>query len=296
MNLSEVLKSVCKKCHVTVADLARSTGQTPQNLTMKIRRNSVDFEDFCTYMDKLGVRVSFDLTYPNGETGDLPPTDPRARERIAILEQSLDAERRNTAYQKTLHTDMRTALYSLRGCIDMGIKNEDSASRMREYLKKSRLACAKLAHLMDQSIFATGEDEMTEANPIDSEVVKGKRILLVEDNDMNREITRDMLQENGMIVDCVNDGAAAVKRIKTVDPGTYDCVLMDIEMPVMNGIDATRAIRELPNRIRSNVPIVAMTANAFEEDRQRSAEAGMDAYLTKPIDTLKMIHVIASFL
>ena len=296
MNLSELLKQACKRCKVTVADLARATGQTPQNLTMKIRRGSVDFEDFCLYMEKLGVRVTFDLTYPNGETGDLPPTDPRARERIAILEQSLEAERRNTAYQKNLHTDMRTALYSLRGCIDMGLNNGESAARMREYMKKARLASAKLSHLMDQSIFATEQSEAEEASPADAELVKGKRILLAEDNELNREVSRDILQENGMIVDCVNDGAAALKRIKTVEPGTYDCVLMDIEMPVMNGLDATVAIRELPNRIRANVPIIAMTANAFEEDRQRSAEAGMDGYLAKPVDTVKMIHLIASFL
>ena len=112
----------------------------------------------------------------------------------------------------------------------------------------------------------------------------GKKILLVEDNALNQEIAVAILEEAGLAVDAVGDGVDAVERMQECDPDEYDLVLMDIQMPQMDGYTATREIRTLADNRKANIPIIAMTANAFEEDRQRAFAAGMNGHIVKPID------------
>ena len=123
----------------------------------------------------------------------------------------------------------------------------------------------------------------------------GKRILLAEDNDLNAEIAMTVLQENGMLVERAADGAACVELVKTHPAGYYSAVLMDIQMPVMNGYDAAKALRALPDG-RGALPILAMTANAFEEDKQRAFESGMDAHIAKPISVNLLLDTLHRFL
>ena len=111
-----------------------------------------------------------------------------------------------------------------------------------------------------------------------------KRILIAEDNELNREIALEILDAYGFVTDTVENGAAAVEKLGASKPGTYDLVLMDIQMPVMNGLEATGQIRKLADPEKASIPIIAMTANAFVEDRQRCLEAGMNDHLGKPID------------
>jgi CheY-like chemotaxis protein len=124
----------------------------------------------------------------------------------------------------------------------------------------------------------------------------GKKILLVEDNEMNRQIACDILEDNGFEVFTAENGQEAVKLIELSVPGQYDLVLMDVQMPVMDGFAATRAIRMLPAGYHSRIPIVAMTANAFEEDRKAALDAGMDEHISKPIDIDKMKYILSKFL
>ena len=112
----------------------------------------------------------------------------------------------------------------------------------------------------------------------------GKKVLLVEDNELNREIATALLEEIGISVDCVEDGTDAVERMNEVDDDRYDLIFLDIQMPKMDGYMTTREIRTLKNNKKANIPIVAMTANAFEEDKEKSFKAGMNAHLTQPID------------
>ena len=112
----------------------------------------------------------------------------------------------------------------------------------------------------------------------------GKKVLFVEDNELNREIATALLEEIGISVDCVEDGTDAVERMNEVDDDRYDLIFMDIQMPKMDGYMTTREIRTLKNNKKANIPIVAMTANAFEEDKEKSFKAGMNAHITKPID------------
>ena len=112
---------------------------------------------------------------------------------------------------------------------------------------------------------------------------KGRHILLVEDNELNREIAQEILREYGFRVDTAENGAVAVEKVRTAAPGSYDLVLMDVQMPVMDGYTATRQIRALDDPALAKIPILAMTANAFDEDRRNALENGMNGFLSKPI-------------
>ena len=123
----------------------------------------------------------------------------------------------------------------------------------------------------------------------------GKKILLVEDNELNREIAEVILEEDGFIIDTAEDGTIAVEKMKAAGTSDYDLILMDIQMPIMDGYEATRQIRALETEI-SRIPIIAMTANAFEEDRKAALEAGMNEHIAKPINVTKLKGLLSKFL
>ena len=112
---------------------------------------------------------------------------------------------------------------------------------------------------------------------------KGKHILLAEDNELNREIAEEILNAYGFEVDIAENGVIAVEKVGAAAPGQYDLVLMDVQMPIMDGYTATRRIRELENPALAGIPILAMTANAFDEDRRNALESGMNGFLSKSI-------------
>ena len=124
----------------------------------------------------------------------------------------------------------------------------------------------------------------------------GTRILLVEDNMLNREIACQLLRKRGFTIEVAENGMIAVDKVAHSEPGYYDLILMDIQMPVMDGYKATREIRGLENRELAGIPIIAMTANAFEEDRNKAFEAGMDEHVPKPFEIEKLIRVLQRYL
>lgn len=134
--------------------------------------------------------------------------------------------------------------------------------------------------------------EEEENTPAARTSIEGKRILLVEDNDLNREIAVEILNEEGMLVEEAEDGSIALDKLLEKGPGYYSLVLMDIQMPVMDGYTATQAIRSFENKELANIPIIAMTANAFEEDKRKALEMGMNAHVAKPIDVKHLLDVI----
>jgi signal transduction histidine kinase/ABC-type amino acid transport substrate-binding protein len=135
-----------------------------------------------------------------------------------------------------------------------------------------------------------------ETNPSDQKCLCGTRILLTEDNDLNAEIATELLQEEGCTVDRAKDGVECVDMLEKAANGTYQLILMDIQMPVMNGYDAARKIRRLDDPQKANIPIIAMTANAFTEDRQAALDAGMNDHIAKPINMNILVPTIQKYL
>lgn len=152
-----------------------------------------------------------------------------------------------------------------------------------------------LSELRDILILAAPNHDTSveqEAVPDKSENVGEKRLLLVEDNELNREIAEELLSANGFIIDTAEDGRIAVEKVKNSPHGYYSLILMDIQMPIMNGYEATRAIRALDDKKFSSIPIVAMTANAFDEDKKQAFESGMNAHVAKPFDIDDLVKLI----
>ena len=143
------------------------------------------------------------------------------------------------------------------------------------------------------------EDEIQakrEINPSDQKCLCGTRILLTEDNDLNAEIATELLQEEGCTVDRAKDGVECVDMLEKAANGTYQLILMDVQMPVMNGYDATKKIRRMDDPQKANIPIVAMTANAFSEDKQVALDAGMNDYIAKPINMSVLVPTLRKYL
>ena len=139
---------------------------------------------------------------------------------------------------------------------------------------------------------ATEAQIKKEAAPEPVMDLTGKRVLLCEDNHINTEIATILLKNKGLQVETAVNGAEGVKKFTEAENGYYDLVLMDIHMPLMDGYEATRRIRALSRRDSKTVPIIAMTADAFEEDSQAGLKAGMNAYLSKPVDPKKLFRVL----
>ena len=135
-----------------------------------------------------------------------------------------------------------------------------------------------------------------ETNPSDQKCLCGTRILLTEDNDLNAEIAVELLQEEGCTVDRAKDGVECVDMLEKAANGTYQLILMDVQMPVMNGYDATKKIRRMDDPQKANIPIIAMTANAFTEDRQVALDAGMNDHIAKPINMNVLVPTLRKYL
>ena len=135
-----------------------------------------------------------------------------------------------------------------------------------------------------------------ETNPSGQKCLRGTRILLTEDNDLNAEIATELLQEEGCTVDRAKDGVECVDMLEKAADGTYQLILMDVQMPVMNGYDAAKKIRRMDDPQKANIPIVAMTANAFSEDRQVALDAGMNDHIAKPINMSVLVPTLRKYL
>lgn len=135
-----------------------------------------------------------------------------------------------------------------------------------------------------------------ETNPSDQKCLRGTRILLTEDNDLNAEIATELLQEEGCTVDRAKDGVECVDMLEKAANGTYQLILMDIQMPVMNGYDAAKKIRRMDDPQKANIPIIAMTANAFSEDKQAALDAGMNDHIAKPINMNVLVPTLRKYL
>ena len=159
--------------------------------------------------------------------------------------------------------------------------------------KGSTFTVTLMHRIADESYYVKKHIEEHETG---SEILEGRTILLAEDNDLNAEIAKTILENAGLKIDCVEDGIQCVNRIMEMPVGTYDMILMDIQMPKMNGYKATQEIRHLLDRNKACIPIIAMTANAFEEDKRDAIAAGMNGHIAKPIQVDKLLSILSEII
>lgn len=213
--------------------------------------------------------------------------------------------------------DIRTPLNIILGCAALAAKYHDDKERLLQYLENIHISGEYLLHVIgrvmalahldnselgsEEFSFITddGWKSLKNAYAVDisgSYDFSGKRILLAEDMEVNREITFEMLKSTGVEVEFAEDGAICVDMVSRAENGYYDLILMDIEMPNMDGVEATRRIRALADKRKASIPIIAMTANVYKRDRMMAFEAGMNCFTEKPVDIEKLCAAMSGLL
>ena len=195
------------------------------------------------------------------------------------------ARERNTTVGKVAGTGLGMPI--IKKYIDMMGGTIEAESKLGE---GSKFTVTLEYRIADKSYYEQDTEKSSDMDETDR--INGKHVLLAEDNDLNAEIAEFILEDMGLMVDRVEDGVQCVARIEQKPAGTYDLILMDIQMPNMDGYKATQAIRRLADKEKSGIPIIAMTANAFEEDRKKALEKGMNGHIAKPLDIEKMRKIL----
>ena len=200
------------------------------------------------------------------------------------------ARERNTTAGKVAGTGLGMPI--IKKYIDMmgGTIEAESA------LGKGSRFTVVLEHRIADKVYYEQNAEKSSDNNEKRNVLQGKHVLLAEDNDLNAEIAEFILEDMGLVVDRVEDGIRCVAQMEQKPAGTYDLILMDIQMPHMDGYKATQVIRRLADQKKADIPIIAMTANAFEEDRKKALEKGMNGHIAKPVDIEKMKEILQNTL
>lgn len=209
------------------------------------------------------------------------------------LESAQETNRSQAAFLKQISHDIRTPLSSIDGYTALAERHIREPDRVQRYLEKITEASAQLLAQAELGLGRPAETQKAPPavpeQPVD---LTGRRVLLVEDNELNREITAVILSEAGIEVALAEDGQAGFQRVALSTPGYFDLVLMDLEMPVMDGCEATKSIRRLRNKRLAEIPILAMTASVLDEDKKRAFQAGMNGYVEKPMDIDKLLAAI----
>ena len=292
MKTADTINVVCDELGTTKADLAKRMGMHPSSLYRKLARESMTLEEFQNCLDVLGVTIEFNLQYPDGKVRSSQANQEMLLEKMDLLEKELEATRKAAEFHKKALRDLRTELNSAVGYIELGMRHGFKAE---EYLEKMQLVLNNMEFTIAYALGEPLNDETNSEKSENIETLGGKRVLLVDDNELNREIMKEVLVDHGLMVEEVCNGNEAVVAVKEGAPGYYHFILMDIEMPVMDGYEATMMIRNLPNRIRANIPIIALTANAVPENRERATVVGMDDFLAKPVNSARLLRSLAKF-
>ena len=293
MKTSEIINSICSQLGIAKAELAKRMGLHPSSLYRKLSKESMTFEELQKCLSILGVSVELQFQFPDGHRFSSQENHKQIVEKMGVLEKMLEADSKVDEFRKKSLRELRTELNSAVGYAELCRRH---GAQMDSYLDKLSVVHGN----MDRTIsFALGEsfsDESVEINSTQVEELQGKRVLLVDDNELNREILEEVLLDHGLLVEEADNGSKAVAAVKEHEPGYYQFILMDIEMPEMDGYEATLKIRKLPNRIRANTPIIAFTANAVSENRDRAFAVGMDDFLVKPVKTTRLLSCLNKLL
>ncbi len=293
MKTVEIINSICYHLGISKADLAKRMRLHPSSLYRKLSKESMTFEELQKCLDILGVSVELRFQYPDGDILSSQINHEQLIDRMDILEKELEAAGKVDEFLKKSLRDLRTELNSAVGYAELCRRH---GSQSESYLNKLNI----VHNNMEKTIsFALGEAFDDKIDVVDSSKIdelQGKRILLVDDNELNREMLKGVLLDYGLLVDEADNGSKALTVVKEHEPGYYRFILMDIEMPEMDGYDATLKIRKLTNRIRANIPIIAFTANAVSENREKAFAVGMDDFLVKPINISHLLSCLVKLL
>ena len=298
VRLCDVIRNLCAEVRMSQGELARRTGQSPSNFSRKLKNDTIDFKEFQQYLDILGARCELKVFLPDGSDAAPPENmDNRTRERIGILESQLSVEKKKLGYFLAVSHDLRTSFDAVTGATELALSHSGDTARVEECLEKMRLAENNIIRLVNDSLsiyglntpFAAVDDA---ADDVTAAELAGLRLLLVDDSDINRDIVKNLLEDYSLRVEAVSCGEDALVCLAAAAEEPFDVVLMDIEMPGMNGFETTRKIRALADSRPASVPVVALTANTDTAGKQRALAAGMNDYLEKPTDIQTLLRSI----
>ena len=250
-------------------------------------------EELQKCLDVLGVVIEYNLRFPDGHTRDSQENHELLLEKLALMDTELSAAKKASEFHRKSLRDLRTDLNSAVGYAELGGKH---SPRAEEYMAKLQTVHAKMEATIARALGEEPAGEQDPKEPENIEALVGKRVLVADDNDLNREILKEVLADYGLLVEEAANGREAVEAVKRNEPSYYDFILMDIEMAVMDGYEATAKIRNLPNRIRANIPIIALTVNTVPEDRERALSIGMDDFIAKPANSARLLRSLVKFL
>ncbi|MEE1100049.1 MAG: response regulator [Agathobacter sp.] len=293
MKTTEIINNVCSHLGIAKADLAKMIGVYPSSLYRKLANESMTLEELQKCLDVLGVSMELVIKYQDGNNITSKENHEKILDRMDLLKKELEVANQNAEFCKKSLRDLRTELNSAVGFTELIARNK---TKSEEYLGKLNMIQTNMGRTIAYALGEGLEEEFDLDEYDDVEELDGKRVLVVEDNELNRNMMKEILVDHGLIVEEAENGRNAFLAIRNNIPGYYNFVLMDIEMPEMDGYDATMKIRKLPNRIRANVPIIALTANAVTENRERASAVGMDGFLVKPISSARLLRILSKFL
>lgn len=293
MKTAEIVNKVCAHLGIAKADLAKRMGLYPSSFYRKLSNESMTYEELEKCMNELGVSVELEIRYPDGDTLNSQVSFEQLAERADLLEKELETANRVAEFHKKTIKELRTELNSAVGYVELCRRHSLDAE---DYLKKLQLVHTSMERTIAYSLGEAFDEETDETDEEKTKSLEGQRVLLVEDNELNREILKEVLLDYGLLVEEADNGNKAVSMVRENVPGYYQFILMDIEMPEQDGFEATRKIRKLPNRIRAGVPVIALTANARAENRERATGSGMDDFLVKPVNTTRLLGCLAKYL
>lgn len=293
MKTTEIINNVCSHLGIAKADLAKMIGVYPSSLYRKLANESMTLEELQKCLDVLGVSMELVIKYQDGNNITSKENHEKILDRMDLLKKELEVANQNAEFCKKSLRDLRTELNSAVGFTELIARNK---TKSEEYLGKLNMVQTNMGRTIAYALGEGLEEKFDLDEYDDVEELDGKRVLVVEDNELNRNMMKEILVDHGLIVEEAENGRNAFLAIRNNIPGYYNFVLMDIEMPEMDGYDATMKIRKLPNRIRANVPIIALTANAVTENRERASAVGMDGFLVKPISSARLLRILSKFL
>lgn len=291
MTLASILKQILKELKVSVPELAKLDDQSYQNLNKKIRNETLGYDEFVRLLGLLDVKFEYNIVLP-GQDSFMPETEDKTKDKIDLLIAENQLLKKKLELQDGIDKDVRTSLNNIVGSVDIISTHVTDNPKLNFYLKRVKDESKKINLLLynGEEFFEENVDDIV-VNPEDFD---GKRVLIVEDNELNSEILNNILCDYNMRTTVAHNGLEAVNLINSNGSLFFDFILMDIEMPILNGYEVTKIIRKMSNG--QQVPVIATTSNVALNDRYKAKEVGIDYYVTKPINRDLLLKVMTKFL